>query len=158
VSFLCGVGMRARARLSRGKLAPRPRSLTLACASALRSPLSLCPPLLIRALPTPKNPALPPISFDIEAVDSSTQAITFAGGGFQEGRGGGMRTQPFFVEGEALALDSPGEWWIEPPSTGGEGRLHLWPNSSDASAPSLLILPVVRCLLLVFFLSVPSFL
>jgi hypothetical protein len=69
--------------------------------------------------------------------------MTFSRGGWQEGRGGGMAKRPFFVEGEALALDSGGEWWIEP----GTGSLHLWPNASNGAPPSLLVLPILAQLL-----------
>ena len=83
--------------------------------------------------------------FDIASVDAGAQAITFARGGWQEGRGGGIRAQPFFVEGEAAALDAPGEWWVDPASA----TLHLWPNASDGAPPALLVLPVLETLVAV---------
>eukprot|EP00536_Pseudo-nitzschia_multiseries_P009505 jgi/Psemu1/23367/gm1.23367_g len=42
--------------------------------------------------------------------------ISFSHGGWQEGRGGGVRNQPFFVEGVKEALDVPGEWWLDVPN------------------------------------------
>lgn len=83
--------------------------------------------------------------FDVASIDpSGAGGVVFSRGGWQEGRGGGMRTQPFFIEGEQLALDSPGEWWVEPPSpTSPTGALHLWPNSST-TPPTHLVLPVLE--------------
>ena len=41
--------------------------------------------------------------------------LSFKRGGWQEGRGGGIGHQPFFVEGVKEALDMPGEWWLDVP-------------------------------------------
>ena len=69
--------------------------------------------------------------------------MTFSRGGFQEGRGGGMSTQPFFVEGAMESLDAPAEWWVDR----ARGVLHLWPNNTEAGPPSLLVAPVLEVLL-----------
>jgi hypothetical protein len=83
--------------------------------------------------------------FDVGSVDAGAGALAFARGGWQEGRGGGIRAQPFFVEGEAAALDAPGEWWVDPATA----TLHLWPNASDGAPPALLVLPVLETLVAV---------
>ena len=64
--------------------------------------------------------------FKVEAVQNVTCSnsdcgfqegqISFSRGGWQEGRGGGIRNQPFFVEGVKEALDVPGEWWLDVPN------------------------------------------
>jgi hypothetical protein len=82
--------------------------------------------------------------YDAAAIDAAAQSIVFARGGWQEGRGeAGMGRQPFFVEGEALALDAPGEWWADPAT----GLLHLWPNGT--APPATLVLPVLETVLAV---------
>lgn len=47
--------------------------------------------------------------------EQSIGNICFKRGGWQEGRGGGINHQPFFVEGVKEALDVPGEWWLDVP-------------------------------------------
>ena len=85
--------------------------------------------------------------FDVGTVDAGAQSIAFSRGGWQEGRGeAGMGRQPFFVEGEALSLDAPTEWWVEVGSDG-VGVLHLWPNATEP--PSSLMLPVLETLIVV---------
>ena len=80
--------------------------------------------------------------YDAGSIDVAQESIAFSRGGWQEGRGeAGMGHQPFYVEGEALALDAPGEWWVDPAS----GVLHLWPNGT--SPPSSLVLPVLETVL-----------
>jgi hypothetical protein len=82
--------------------------------------------------------------YDAAAIDAAAQSIVFARGGWQEGRGeAGMGRQPFFVEGEALALDAPGEWWVDAAA----GVLHLWPNAT--LPPATLVLPVLETVLAV---------
>ena len=51
--------------------------------------------------------------FLIRSIDSDQQQIAFHPGGWQEGRGGRINRQPFFVEGVKEALDVPGEWWLD---------------------------------------------
>jgi hypothetical protein len=77
-------------------------------------------------------------SYDVDTVDVFSETITFSKGGFQEGRGGGMSTQPFYVEGVMEALDVATEWYIDR----NRGKLHLFPNSTIP--PDLLILPVLE--------------
>lgn len=80
--------------------------------------------------------------YDAGSIDVESQSIVFSRGGWQEGRGeAGMGTQPFFVEGEALSLDSPTEWWVDPAA----GVLHLWPNGT--LPPSTLVVPVLETVL-----------
>ena len=82
--------------------------------------------------------------FEDLSIDVETQSIVFSRGGWQEGRGESeMGRQPFFVEGEALSLDSPTEWWVDAEA----GVLHLWPNGT--SPPSTLVLPVLETVLAV---------
>lgn len=83
--------------------------------------------------------------YDVAAVDAESQTMTFARGGWQEGRGGGVGTQPFFVEGERAALDAPGEFWVD----ADRGMLVLWPNDTAAGPPPLLVLPVLETVLVV---------
>jgi len=74
-------------------------------------------------------------------------------GGWQEGHGGWMGKQPFFVEGVREALDSPGEWWIDRNSK--PPRLYIYPNHTwltpgqvqlelDVVAPQLKTLIMVK--------------
>ena len=51
--------------------------------------------------------------FEIDGVDPEAEDITFSKGGFQEGHGGGIGSQPFFIEGVREALDAKGEWWVD---------------------------------------------
>ena len=51
--------------------------------------------------------------FQIDGVDPEAEDITFSKGGFQEGHGGGIGAQPFFIEGVREALDAKGEWWVD---------------------------------------------
>ena len=83
--------------------------------------------------------------YDVAAVDAASQTMTFARGGWQEGRGGGIGTQPFFVEGERAALDAPGEFWVDAQ----RGMLVLWPNDTAAGPPPLLVLPVLETVLVI---------
>ena len=46
--------------------------------------------------------------FEIESIDAESQDIIFKQGGFQEGHGGGIGSQPFFIEGVREALDAKG--------------------------------------------------
>lgn len=80
--------------------------------------------------------------YDVDSVDAGSETMTFARGGWQEARGGGIGTQPFFIEGAAEALDAPGEWWVDR----ARGVLHLWPNASSAG-PTLLVAPVLETLI-----------
>ena len=53
----------------------------------------------------------------VETIHAETQQITFREGvgGWQEGRGGSIGTQPYYIEGVKAALDVPGEWWLDVP-------------------------------------------
>ena len=64
--------------------------------------------------------------YDVDQIDTVSETMTFSRGGWQEGRGGGMRTQPFFIEGAKEALDAPGEWFVDASTR----KLHLWPNQT----------------------------
>lgn len=77
-------------------------------------------------------------TYYVDKVDTFSETMTFSEGGWQEGRGGGMSTQPFYVEGVMEALDVPTEWYIERE----RGVLHLFPNST--SPPDLLVVPVLE--------------
>jgi len=50
-------------------------------------------------------------------------------GGWQEGHGGGIGNQPFFVEGVKEALDAKGEWWIDRAAN----EIYLLPNTTTSS-------------------------
>jgi len=77
-------------------------------------------------------------TYYVDQVDSYSETMTFSEGGWQEGRGGGMSTQPFYVEGVMEALDVPSEWYIERE----RGVIHLFPNSTNP--PNLLVVPVLE--------------
>ena len=83
--------------------------------------------------------------YNVDAVDAASQTMTFSSGGWQEGRGGGMGTQPFYVEGAPESLDAPSEWWINATA----GVLSHWPNSTSVGAPRLLVVPVLETLVTV---------
>lgn len=83
--------------------------------------------------------------YDIAAVDAASQTMTFSRGGWQEGRGGGIERQPFFVEGAAEALDAPGEWVVD----AARGLLILYPNDTATGPPPLLVMPVLETVLVV---------
>jgi hypothetical protein len=83
--------------------------------------------------------------FDVDVIDDASSTMTFSAGGFQEGRGGGMSTQPFFVEGAKEALDAPAEWWVDRAL----GVLHLWPNDTASGPPALLVAPAIENLITV---------
>lgn len=67
--------------------------------------------------------------FRIKSIDPLKRQVLFASGGWQEGRGGGMRNQPFFIEGVREALDTPGEWWLDIP----EQVLYYYPYGNETS-------------------------
>ena len=48
-------------------------------------------------------------------------------GGYQEGRGSGIRSNHYFVENIFEELDAPGEWFHDPV---GE-KLYFWPNTTQ---------------------------
>jgi hypothetical protein len=50
----------------------------------------------------------------------------------QEGHGGGVGGQPFFVEGVREALDAEGEWWVDVATD----TLFMLPNTTSASSSS----------------------
>ena len=56
--------------------------------------------------------------------------LYFKRGGWQEGRGGGIRDQPFFVEGVREALDVPGEWWMDVPNQ----IMYYYPHGNETTA------------------------
>ena len=56
--------------------------------------------------------------------------LSFKRGGWQEGRGGGIRDQPFFVEGVKEALDVPGEWWLDVPNQ----IMYYYPHGNETTA------------------------
>lgn len=51
-------------------------------------------------------------------------------GGFQEGHGGGIEAQPFFIEGVREALDAKGEWWVDKATR----TLYILPNTTSTTA------------------------
>lgn len=108
--------------------------------------------------------------YEVAEADLPSQTFTFASGGWQEARGGGMGTQvrrygvrlgvqrgshqrsslpppmqPFYVEGAAQSLDAPGEWWVDSAS----GTLHLWPNATGGAPPAALVVPLLETLVVV---------
>ena len=79
--------------------------------------------------------------FEIDSIETEMSAnenngelkdgrISFKRGGWQEGRGGGIGDQPFFVEGVKEALDRPGEWWLDVP----EQVLYYYPFGNETTA------------------------
>jgi hypothetical protein len=50
----------------------------------------------------------------------------------QEGHGGGVGGQPFFVEGVREALDAEGEWWVDVATD----TLFMLPNTTSAGSSS----------------------
>jgi hypothetical protein len=68
---------------------------------------------------------------DGAGVNSSAQTVRFRaeGGGWQEGHGGVMGDQPFFVEGVREALDAPEEWWVDRAAR----ILYFMPNATTAA-------------------------
>ena len=65
--------------------------------------------------------------FKIDSVDQEAQEILFSEGGVQEGHGGGIGGQPFFIEGVREALDSKGEWWVDAATK----VLYMLPNTTS---------------------------
>jgi len=76
--------------------------------------------------------------FEVESVTTNTAndndnggadpgKLSFGRGGWQEGRGGGIGHQPFFVEGVREALDAPGEWWLDVPRQ----ALYYYPHGNE---------------------------
>jgi len=49
-------------------------------------------------------------------INTTDRQLSFLEGGWQEGRGGGIANQPYFLEGVKEALDVPGEWWLDVPN------------------------------------------
>jgi hypothetical protein len=71
---------------------------------------------------------------------ASVNELRFSHGGWQEGHGGGVGDQPFFVEGVRQALDTPGEWWWDEVAN----KIYMIPNTTTApatTAPSPLTAP-----------------
>ena len=64
--------------------------------------------------------------FKIEGIDTEAEEILFSEGGFQEGHGGGIGGQPFFIEGVREALDAEGEWWVDAKTE----VLYMLPNTT----------------------------
>ena len=58
--------------------------------------------------------------------------LSFKRGGWQEGRGGFVKNQPFFVEGVKEALDMPGEWWLDVP----DQVLYYHPHGNETTVHS----------------------
>ena len=50
--------------------------------------------------------------FSLARVEPDNHTLTFETGGWQEGRGGAISEQPFYVEGIAEALDAACEWFV----------------------------------------------
>eukprot|EP01047_Picozoa_sp_COSAG01_P028165 COSAG01_NODE_1883_length_8988_cov_67.877264_12_plen_535_part_00 len=73
--------------------------------------------------------------------------LHFQRGGFQEGHGGGIGSQPFFVEGVRQALDVKGEWWVDAEAQ----TLYILPNTTVTSeghnVTLALIAPVLKTLI-----------
>lgn len=72
--------------------------------------------------------------FRIQSIKTKTEQIDFNAsgmvhGGWQEGRGGRMGTQPFFVEGVWQALDVPGEWSLNRTSQ----TLYYYPHANETA-------------------------
>lgn len=65
----------------------------------------------------------------LQSVNATQQQIDFSHGGWQEGRGGAMSRQPFYVEGVREALDEPGEWWLDRK----EQVLYYYPHENETS-------------------------
>jgi len=57
-------------------------------------------------------------------------SIGFGLGGWQESRGGGISTQPYYVEGVFEELDEMGEWWFDQDNQ----ILYVYPNSTEVDA------------------------
>lgn len=84
--------------------------------------------------------------FSLDSVDPGTRELHFDAelpGGWQEGHGGSMRIQPFFVEGVREAMDVPGEWWLDRSNS----QLFLVPNASWSPDNISLAAPVLTQLI-----------
>jgi len=69
--------------------------------------------------------------FEVEDFDDQAHTLTFSRGGGQEARGGGIGSQPFYVEGVREALDAETEWWLNR----GTRELFIYPNSTWDAFP-----------------------
>lgn len=70
---------------------------------------------------------IPSCLLQVSSVDTSSDEIHFERGGWQEARGGGIRSNHFYVENVAEELDSPGEWFLDKNTS----TLFFYPNSSQ---------------------------
>ena len=84
--------------------------------------------------------------FQLKNVSGADRTILFGRGGWQESHGGGVGTNPFYVEGVKEALDAPNEWFIDRQAL----DIYLMPNASEATFKAegtLYSAPVLDCLI-----------
>eukprot|EP01051_Picozoa_sp_SAG22_P015732 SAG22_NODE_2100_length_3015_cov_2.342250_4_plen_271_part_00 len=75
-------------------------------------------------------------------MDAEAGAIYFSQGGYQEGHGGGIGQQPFFVEGVREALDAKGEYWVDTATD----TLYILPNSTTSATKLSVVVPRLQTL------------